>query len=48
MLIGSFTNIYKNKDLKFVSEIDEKNFETLNKNFQIQIILKYIRNLPTK
>tara|TARA_Y100000816_G_scaffold123119_1_gene86527 strand:+ start:2544 stop:3230 length:687 start_codon:yes stop_codon:yes gene_type:complete len=32
--IGSFTNIYKNKDLKIcLTEIDEKNFETLNKKF---------------
>ena len=32
--IGSFTNIYKNKNLQiYLSEIDNNNFEILKKNF---------------
>ena len=51
--IGSFTNIYKNKDLKIcLSEIDEKNFETLNKKFSdsnnIKVYKKFTNEIKEK
>ena len=46
--IGSFTNIYKNKNLQiYLSEIDNNNFEILKKNFLNLKEIRVEKNLYT-
>ncbi len=51
--IGSFTNIYKNKNLQiYLSEIDNNNFEILKKKFlnlkEIRVEKKFIHHIEEK